>query len=214
MFAGSQTFVIEEVRVEGVRHLTREDVLKMAAIPRGATVFQVSTRTLGRAVDSDPWVASVRVERELPDAMVITVEERVPVAVVDGGGAELWVVSRDGFWLGMRTSKESTVPVIRDLASIEPRAGEAIGDPVLRNAIALVDGLSDELLAQARELSAPSIEKTALITDQDVQVFFGEADQVELKDRIARELLEKERGRVVYINVRVVESPTWRGIGN
>jgi cell division protein FtsQ len=56
------------------------------------------------------------------------------------------------------------------------------------------------------------VDKTALITVDDVEIYIGESTQLAEKDRIAREILDREKGKVVYINVRVVDRPTWRGL--
>jgi cell division protein FtsQ len=63
-----------------------------------------------------------------------------------------------------------------------------------------------------RAISAPTIDKTAILTNDDVEIFVGDAAQIAEKDQIARGILAREKGKVVYINVRVVERPTWRGL--
>jgi cell division protein FtsQ len=144
--------------------------------------------------------------------VLIRIEERVPVAVVDAGGAELWLVDRFGVWLGERTAEDESLVTIRAIDGLTPAGGRRSSSPELANAIAVARGLSDELKSVTRAISAPSVERTAIITDDDVEVFIGEADGIADKDRVAREILEREKGKVVYINVRVVERPTWRGL--
>ncbi len=63
-----------------------------------------------------------------------------------------------------------------------------------------------------RAISAPTVDKTAVITNDDVEIYIGAATQLAAKDRLIREILRREKGKVVYINVRVVERPTWRGL--
>ena len=60
-------------------------------------------------------------------------------------------------------------------------------------------------------LSAPSVDKTALLVDDDVQVFVGDANDIKKKDQLIREILAKQKN-VVYINVRVPERAVWRGL--
>jgi len=205
-------FRVQKIVVTGVSHLDRAAVLKLAAIPDDATLPRINPRKISAAIEADPWVAAVRVDRDFPRTVRLEVTERRPVAVVDAGGTQLWVVSTDGYWLGRRSGEESGVVVVRDIERLAPKAGTKARSPELTNAVRIIAGLSDELRAQTRLVSAPGIEKTALITDDDVEIFFGEATQIAKKDRIAREILKSEKGKVVYINVRVVESPTWRGL--
>jgi cell division protein FtsQ len=81
----------------------------------------------------------------------------------------------------------------------------------LLNALAVLTGLSPELRAKVRTVSAPTVDKTALILPRGVQVFFGSAEDVTKKDIVARSILADNKN-VVYVNVRVVNRPTWRGL--
>lgn len=211
-FASGPTFHVDSVEVSGVRHLTKEDVLGLAAVPDGTSLLRVDRRAVRTRVEADPWVASAVVKRRLPGTLLIEVKERDPAAVIDAGGTELWVVSADGYWLGERTSAETGTLSIRDLEEVDPQPGRRATSETLLNAVKIAAGLSEELRARTRVISAPTIERTALILDDDIEVFIGDADDLELKDRVAREIIEEQKGRLVYINVRVVSSPTWRGL--
>ncbi len=211
--ARSEIFRLERIVVSGTRHLTADEVRALAQVPDGSTLFTISTRRIERAVATSPWVEEVAASREFPHGLRVNVTERVPVIVVDAGGKDLWVVSRDGRWLGERSAVESGVPVVRDVERPVARPGRRVEAPEILNAASLASALSDEMLAQTAYISAPSIERTAIVTKDEVEVFFGQARDVATKERIALEILRREKGRVVYVNVRVVESPTWRGIG-
>ncbi len=205
-------FAIDRVQVQGSRHLSTQEVLDLAAIPRGDSLLRLPKRRIASRLLQSPWVEDVRIDRDLPRTVKIELSERTPVVVVDDGGAEFWVVSDDALWLGPRSATETDLPVVRDAEVTKRRTGARVSSPEIANAVALVQGVSSELLRQTRFISAPAVERTALVTDDDVEVFFGEAVDVATKDRIAREILRREKGKVVYINVRVVESPTWRGL--
>lgn len=205
-------FAITSVEVRGVEHLEPERVIALADVETGASLVWLRKGPLAERILRDPWVSEVRVDRDFPRTVRITVQERVPSVVVDLGGSTLWVVSEDGRWLAERSDEGTSVPVIRDAETEPPRAGARVRSAEVLNAIEVVGGLSDEMLGMVRVVSAPSIEKTALITNDDVQVFVGEATDIRKKDLIAREILRTQKGKVVYINVRVVDSPTWRGL--
>lgn len=211
-FTGGSTFHVDSIEVSGTRHLTRDDVLELARVPDGTSLLRIDRGAVRARVEADPWVASAAVKRRLPSTLIIEVDEREPAAVIDTGGAELWVVSADGYWLGERSAAETGTLSIRDLEEAEPQPGERVSSETLMNAVRIAAALSDELRARTRVISAPTIERTALILEDDIEVFIGDAEDLELKDRLAREILEEQKGRLVYINVRVVSSPTWRGL--
>jgi len=205
-------FDVENVEVTGASHLSEAEVQQLAGVSPGVSLFSVNGDEVARRVAANPWVAEVEVDKAFPDTLKVEIRERAAAAIVDAGGTDLLVVSTDGRWLGTRSAEETGLVVIRDVGSVEATAGDKVDAPEILNALKLVAGVSDELMARTVAISAPSIDRTLLLTDDEVEIFFGEATDVQRKDRIARELLAKYKDKVVYINVRVVESPTWRGI--
>lgn len=205
-------FEVKSITVEGIRHFDRRGVLAIADVPKGATLLRLSTRAVRERLEADPWIADATVSRDFPDGLNIVVVERTPAAVVDGGGDRLWVVSGDNRWLGVRSAEETGLVLIRDVGSIEPTAGAIVREPQVANAVRVIRGLSDELRGTVKVISAPTVDETKLETAKDVEIFIGEATDIAEKDRIVRAILKKQKGKVVYINVRVLDRPTWRGL--
>lgn len=205
-------FRIRDVTVSGAAHLTREQVISAAAVPSNATLLDLPGSRIVARLKAQPWVLDAHLDRDFPSTLRIVVEERTPAIVVDTGGADLWLVSADQMWLAKRSSEDTGVVVVSDIPSLKPAAGKKTASEELSNAIAIAEGISPELRSMTRVISAPTVEKTAIITDDDVEIFIGEATQLSTKDALARKILKEEHGKVVYINVRVVEHPTWRGL--
>ncbi len=209
----SQVFEITATDVIGNDWLDAERVREIADIPTGSTLLRYPGREIKDRLESDPWIETVAVSRDFPDTLRLRITERVPVARVDVGGASSWLIDASGVMIAQHTpDATSTLVVIRDVEGLDPAVGRKTTSEALLNAIEVVGGLSSELSARTRAISAPSIDKTALITVDDIEIFLGSADELQKKDRIARQILEEQAGRVVYINVRTVDRPTWRGI--
>ena len=100
---------------------------------------------------------------------------------------------------------------VRDVPPQSPVAGQKTSAGEIKNALQVLAGLSPQMRAKLRSISAPTIDKTALLLKGDVQVFVGISEDIAKKDTIARSILSKEKN-VIYINVRVVDRPTWRGL--
>lgn len=87
-------FMVREVLVDGARHLTEGEVLALAGIEAGTHVLATDLSAMGRRLEAHPWVARARVERELPDKLVLHLHEHRAVAyvaldevmLVDNGG--------------------------------------------------------------------------------------------------------------------------------
>ena len=78
-------FRVRKVEILGVRYLAPSDVLRRLAVDTTATVW-VELEPLARRVEADPLVATAKVERRLPGTLVVTVVEKVPVALVPARG--------------------------------------------------------------------------------------------------------------------------------
>lgn len=209
----SSLFEIVRVDVVGNTRLTADRVREIAAVPPGATLLRFPGGGMVERLEADPWIAEATVTRDFPDGVRVRVVERVPVARIDTGSETLWLVDREGWVVAEQSAEQtSSLIVIRDLEDIEPMPGVRSGSDVLRNALAVWEGISDELRVRTRIVSAPSIDKTALVTTDDIEVFIGSADDIAKKDLVVRSILEEQAGKVVYINVRSVDRPTYRGI--
>jgi cell division protein FtsQ len=203
---------VKQVQITGVSRLTTGSVLASAAIPADATLPKLPKSQILDRLRANPWVAQATVSRALPGTVKIAIVERTPVALVDAGGAELWLVSADGYWLSRRTAEDTTVvPTIRDAPGAVPIAGKPTTSKELKNAIDVVRGLSPELRGRVKSVSAPTVDKTALMLAENIQVFVGSAEDMAKKDQLIVRILAKEKN-LVYINVRVVSRPTWRGL--
>ena len=86
-------FRVREYRVAGARLLEEEEVLAWAAIPPFVSVFDDLT-PIERRLEQHPLIRRAKVTAELPATLVVTIEERTPVAFV--ASPVLEPVDRDG----------------------------------------------------------------------------------------------------------------------
>lgn len=205
---------IRTVEISGNKHLTKAAVLKLAGIPADATLVRFDSSAVEDRLLKDPWVESATVTRKFPGVAKVAIVERSAAAVIDAGGTSLWLVDSGGTWLGNLASQDSTgLVTVRDIEGLKPVAGKKTNSPEVRNALAVIAGLSPEMRALLKTVSAPTVDKTALITKTDIQIMVGSAEDISKKDQVARKILAEENG-VVYVNVRVVDRATWRGLND
>jgi len=208
----SSLFTIGTVEVVGVDHITAEAVRSLARVPADATLIRFPSAAVAARVASNPWVASVSVSRVFPSGMRIRVVERVPIAMVDAG-ASIWLIDRGGSVITSGSVDASgSVPVITDVPGLDLKPGRRTTSEPLLNAIEVLTGLSRTLAGSIKTISALTIDGTALITADRIEIVIGEAVDLQTKDALARRILNEQRGKVVSIDVRVVARPTWRGL--
>lgn len=211
----SSVFAVTQIDVIGNVHLSVDEVRSIAQVPADTTLLRFAADEIERRLEQNPWIASASVTRDFPDTMRIRVTEYEPAALVDTGGEAYWLVDRNAWVIAQQTpDTTSTLVTIRDIEAFEPVEGERSTSEALRNALRVWEGLTPELRQRTRLVSAPSVDKTALMTTDDITIFIGSSEDIGRKDLVARRILEEQAGKVVSINVRTVDRPTWRGIGS
>jgi cell division protein FtsQ len=210
----SSALRVSSIQVTGVHELTASSVVRLAAVPKDATLLRVSTKAIGRRVARSAWVSSVHVRRALPHTLIIEVTERRPFALLDMGDT-FWLVDSGGVALARESlDATSSLVVVRDVTGLEPKAGTRLASKTLVNALNVLRGLSASLRSQIRVVSAPSIDETSQITKSGIEILNGSADERATKDALARRILREQKGKVVFVDVRTTSRPVWRGLGN
>ncbi len=233
LLSSTNLFAISQVRVVGVSHLTEKEMTELASVPSNTTLLRVDTKEIEDRLTSNPWVEKASVHRALPDTLELQITERTIAAVVDvplanQNEVQNWAIASDGMWL-MEIPKKGTdeaasvsshvyedaekVLHITDLPyGVSPVVGSYCSDSSVTNALDIVSGLSTELADQVSVVSATDTVNTQLTLKSGVQIAFGAAERIRDKERVCLKLLAEHPDQISYINVRVVDKPTWRSI--
>jgi cell division protein FtsQ len=209
----SSVFAITKVQVQGGRRVPGSEVESLTALGPEATLLDTDREAVRSRVMANPWIAEATIERDFPHTLVVRVTERKPVAIVTGPDRTVWMVSGDGHWIAPRSKTDTGALVpITEVENVKPGAGAPVGSPEIVNALKVLSGISPKLRSQVVKVVSPSVDKTALITKSGVQIFVGEATELAKKDAVVRKILAQNKGKIVYVNVRTPDRPTWRGI--
>lgn len=229
----SSLFTIQNVRVSGVEHLTSEEMSALAAVPSGSTLLRVDTAAIEKRLKQDAWVLDVKVNRIFPDTLELAVTEREIAAVVevptsDAKANQAWAIASDHMWLmpipdpeseaGQRTSAKvyedaEAALVIKDVPfGTKAQVGTYCSDDSVLNALDIVSGMTTELAGRVKTVYAEGVEETRLVLDNNVEIAFGSAENIRDKERVCLEIMEQHPDSVAYINVRDVNSPTYRAL--
>lgn len=229
----SNLFPIENVQVEGAEHLTQQEVVQVAAVPSDATMLRCDTGAIERRLEQSGWVRSATVTRIPLGTLQITITEREVAAVVtitstEDQQDESWIIDADGTWLMELPDQDSeeaaSVPtqVYEDAAGVlritdvpygsRPVAGAKCTDAAVLNALDIVAGLTTSLADSIVQVSATDAANTTITLENGIEIAFGEAKDIRLKERVCLELMEQHPDEIAYINVRVADRPTWRSI--
>ena len=208
----SSLFTITSVEVAGAQHISAQTVRALARVPADATLIRFPADSVAVRVATNPWVASVTVSRVFPSGMRIRIVERVPVAVVDAG-ASVWLIDGTGMVIAKPSAGTTAgVPVIRDVPGLDLKAGRRTVSEPLLNAVSVLAGIERPLLSMVMAESAPTVDGATLVTADRVEIVVGQAVDLSTKSLLALRILSEQKGKVVSIDVRVTDRPTWRGL--
>ena len=77
-----QFFQVKRIEVEGNQKVSREAILSLARMEEMSNLFTVKLAEVAGRIGSHPWIEQVRVSKVFPNTMVIQVEERKPIAIL------------------------------------------------------------------------------------------------------------------------------------
>ncbi len=230
----SSLFTINQVSVTVVEHLTASAMTELASVPEGTTLLRVDASGIRSRLLAEAWVDDAQVNRVFPDTLEIVITEKTIAAVVSvpvdsAETTEDWAIASDGTWLMMIPSQSSeeaaevSVKVYEDAENVlritevpvgvNPVVGEQCTDENVNNALNIVSGLTTELADQVKSVKATETVSTVLTLENGIEISFGEGgttQEIREKERVILELMSEYPDSIAYINVRVVESPTWR----
>ena len=89
-------FEIKEISVRGLKELTEKEVLASAEIKPAQNLLAINTDAVIRRVTANQWVKNVYIGRELPNKLVLEVQERSPLVLVKQG-SDFYLMDGEGF---------------------------------------------------------------------------------------------------------------------
>ncbi|MEJ2857899.1 MULTISPECIES: cell division protein FtsQ/DivIB [unclassified Saccharothrix] len=170
---------VRRVDVAGAVELTADQVRQAAAIEAGTPLVRLDVDAVAARVRDLPRVAGVRVDRSLPGTVLLTVEERTPVAVINAG---------DGAHMVDATG--------RDYATVsQPPGGlpelkvEARGLPA---AVAVLVALPEQLRREVLAVSATTPADVRLTLTAGREVRWGSPDDTPRKAAVLEVLMTRD----------------------
>jgi len=108
----SPYFLIKETIVHGCKELTEKEVLSLAAIRPSQSLLAINPDTIARRIEANPWVKKALVGKELPNRLIIEVQERTAVALVKSENG-FSLLDLDGVtFKKLENSDEADIPVL------------------------------------------------------------------------------------------------------
>lgn len=235
-FYATDSFKIQNIKINGVSHLTQDEMDQLIDIPEDATLLKVDTDTIVKRLKRDAWIKDVQIGMEFPSTLVINITERDIAAIVEvpttttatDKQVRNWAISSDHMWLmpipdkNSEAAKNINQQIYADLEgvmhivdvspSVQPEISSYCTDEPVNCAIDVVSAMTTDLKNQVKYVKATDANSTNLFLNNGVEIAVGNSENLREKERVAQELLSKYDGKISYINVRNPQNPTWRSI--
>lgn len=103
---------IREVQVNGIHHMTKQEVLDRLALKQGVALHQVTESYLVERLRAHPWIKEATVERLPPHTLAVTVLERRPAAVLRTGSGHVLSDEEGSVLSQLGSQDDPTLPLL------------------------------------------------------------------------------------------------------
>lgn len=212
--AQSSLFNIRAIEVNGISHLTREEVLELSGLTPGVHIYEANLTRAENMIASNFWVQQVKVERKLPSTVVITVEERVPTAAITTADGLYIVDSAGVLLLRQKLLDGLAVLVISGIDDIpdDVRLGTQLENAALTDALAVIRQMDEGAAAIIAEIDMADSQRIVAHTTYGVDIYLGDKTDFVNKFKLAMQILQNEAQKgllesVAYIDVALLDQP-------
>lgn len=112
-----ELFQFQNTQLVGVLQSNENSIKKIANSNKGVALFRINSTALEKEIGKLDWIKSVSVNRRIPNELLITIQEEVPVAILNRD--ELYLLTDQGNFYPMNEVKRMIdLPVVTNYKGI------------------------------------------------------------------------------------------------
>jgi cell division protein FtsQ len=190
LFFANSDYALKTIEVTSDGKLSRETILRTAEVAEGKNIFSVSLPKVQEKLGSLPQVEDSRIQRILPNKLVISIQERRPVAWVvppdtNTGSfnfVNAYLVDRRGILLKTKSLAPEYLglPLIIGVDTSNCQAGQPLEQDEVKAALDLIRA-SAEILQGRVQIQSIDVSKgySLLVTDKQRASITFSTDEIE-----------------------------------
>lgn len=181
----SRVFVLKQVSVQGNGSLSVEQVMALAGLEYGESIFSVSQRAVEQRLSAEISVEFIAFEKKMPDEVSLTIREREALACVHCGG-EYLLIDETGYIMGRQESyPDGGALLVSGMDAYVDRQGKHVESSqsgrltVMKQVIEALRAKG--MLSTVSELNVANLDEIYLVSVSGVQVVLGDAEGLDEK---------------------------------
>lgn len=208
-FSQSQFFALKNIDARGLIKLARAEVVRKSGLTAGMNYFRLDVKQAEERLRSIPLIERVEVRKRFPDAVVISVKEREPRAVLCVSGG-FWVLDKHGYCLERMVGEGYSLPVITGLEPDSLTPGDRVSEK--KQLQSVLAALGDDVQNYISEININSENNLIAYSRGGVPILLGTTEKLPEKLKLGASFI-KTRGTaegIDYVDIRAVEAPAVR----
>lgn len=208
----SKLFAVRNVEVEGNSKVSSEDIILNAGLNSYHNIFQIDSDKLKNLILQDLRIASVKINKQLPDKLLIFVRERTSVCLLSYL-QNLLVIGEDGLVMSAQEEAEVVeLPVVTGIKLDNVKYGEKVESSDFQTALEILKYSDDYLRQVINEIDLGRFQLKLDLPGyrHSIKVELGSAENLEEKITNLRSILLSTdlKGKLEQIDLRVSDLPT------
>ena len=204
----SPVFEVRQIVVKGTT-ISPETIKSVTDINSGQNIFKLDLKSAEKKAHLLPLVKAVSITRKLPATIVIDVEERKAIGVmqITDGFAQ---VDDEGVCLRKADITRAEIPVITGVNLDFPGIGKKMESERLSTVLKVVCELPEEILPKLSEVHIDDEGRIQLYMLDGTQCRLGLPDKIKQKGQIlleVRQKLKSEGRKIEYIDLSYSNNP-------
>lgn len=204
----SPFFNISSMSVKGNKLLATQDVIKLTGINPGTNIFKANLSNAEQRIKINPLVKKVSINREFPNKVVISINERQPVGLVPEKNRFIEVDSEGVYLAAAEYLSNNDLPIITGDNAIKGRPGDKVATDKIMAAISYIVAIPSDVKDTVAEIHVQNMNQIIIYTLDRFQVRLGGTDKIEEKAVLYQALIKQTGGeKIDYIDIADVDHP-------
>ena len=204
-FVQSSFFTIERIDLAGLTTIAADDINQLGAGALGQNLIFFDDYALERNIKLHPLVKDVSFKRKIPHTLLIRIEERTPVALVNVPDGVI-EIDREGFFLRRLEEWSGSYPVINGVEVPDTAGpGQALTDKNLAVAIKILGQAPQDLISTMGEIYINTVQQASLYLTSGIEVRLGHTESWETKLTSLLELINDPEFIAVEKSIRYID---------